>query len=157
MSMNINEGLDKIREIVYEQGEKEYLTTDILVSTVLTFPSLLIADADGDVDEDERIFLMSLAQNFIDDYDSNCEKSRLKVAECYRLFLKLLLLNDMHKKFILTSISEFCRYNPDAKRKIIDSMYGVAYSSDGLSEVEKKEIDRIKNILSENNWYSEIQ
>ena len=151
MDIENNSGLKKIRQLIYQGDRDANLDTTDLVSVILTFPAALVAAADGIVDETERLFLMNLCEELGDGDASKSPLERLKAAERYRVFMQLLILDIEIQNSILELVNEFCRYNPESLNQIKDSMLGIANASEGVSEEETKEIDRILNILTKTN------
>ena len=66
------------------------LTGNDLISVILTFPACLVAAADGLVDEQERMYLLSISEGLGDDDCTTSDKARLFGAERYRAFMWLL-------------------------------------------------------------------
>ena len=142
---------NKFKEILFGKKNSIPLTDNDLISVLLTFPSCLVAAADNEIDTDERLYLMNISESLGDKDVSNSNKARLKSAERYRAFMWLLNEREKYEEFIFSCIKKYLDIHPETKNNIKDMMWGMAEASDGVSEEEKQEIERIIKKLEINN------
>jgi uncharacterized tellurite resistance protein B-like protein len=150
--MNVNnETLKSIRNDLYGEENDVPLNDKDLLSVLLTFPAAMVAVADEEVDETERMFLLKISEQLGDDDAGTSHRARLESAERYRAFMWLLNEQKRFEEPILNGIKILIQENPDVGEKITNMLWGVAESSDGVSESEQKEISRITEALGISN------
>ena len=150
MSDNNQVFLTHMRKILHGPNSEVYLDDHDLASILLTFPACLIAAADGNVDTAERLFLLNVSDSLGDGDVNQSSEERLKSAERFRAFMWLLNERENYEEEILNAIKLFLNQQPDSKKDISNMMWGMAESSDGVSEDEKKEILRISEAIGIN-------
>ena len=75
------------------------------------------------------------------------DKDRLAAAERYRAFMWLLNEREQCESFLLDCLKEYYSLHPDTKEQAMEMLQGMAEISDGVSESEKKEIERLSSVL----------
>ena len=146
--MDLYDFLQDMKNILHGERGGVFLDNDELASVLLTYPACLIAAADGNVDEAERLFLLNISEELGEVDVSKSHEARLKSAERFRAFMWLLNERKKYDHKILNGIALFLKDNPESKVHIKNMMWGMAEASQGVSAVEKNEIARISKILS---------
>jgi len=146
-----NERLNTIRTALYGENNLVPLDDKDLASVLLTFPAALVAAADEEVDETERLFLLKISEELGDDDSGTSHKARLESAERYRAFMWLLNEQESFEKIIFDGIKILVQENNDIGEKITNMLWGIAESSEDVSEAEVKEISRITEALGISN------
>ncbi len=133
--MNISELYDW-----YNGKRNTTLSEDNFSSMLMMFPSVLVANADGDFDALEKQNLSASCYGL--------EAEPWITSELYSELCYLASTTDaeMHKNLFACIKSE-SKSNEEAKLIITDLMIQMAKSSDGISEEESSKINEIKSIL----------
>lgn len=148
---DIQTSISTVRTILYGNTTNVPLSDEDLISVIISYPAVLVAAADGVVDETERLFLLSVSEALGDGDASLSDKARLEAAERYRAFMLLLALGDKIEKTIINLIRPFCIADENLKMQISASMWGVAEASEGVSEVEALKIHQLSESLGIEN------
>ena len=143
--------LNKIRTALYGESNLVPLDDENLISVILTFPAAMVAAIDGNVDETERLFLLSISENLGSDDPGTSHTARLEAAERYRAFMWLLCEKDTYEKDIFDGIKFLINENQQTGDHIKSMLWGMAEASEGVSESENKEILRITEALGISN------
>lgn len=117
------------------------LEIDEFSSVMAMYPAALVAVADGEFGQMERV-------NIISALKISASENDLAMCEMYRLLNDLLALNEEGKAEVLNMIKEEIADRPEIKLVILELMISTAESEDGISEEEKAAIDNMKSILS---------
>ncbi len=117
---------------------------------IFTFPPLLVAAADGIVDDAERQTLAYIAKNlaFTFDKEGLTYTQMKKLAESYVAEFGFLI--DNHKRFetdFLNALHEYLLENEEAKSEIKEMLFASAEASDGISDVEQAAIEKLSHTL----------
>jgi len=144
MSDNKN-NLELVKDMLYGNKNQVPLSENELISVCLTYPAALVAAADGNVDEAERLYLLNISESLDDEVEEigKNPSSRLAAAERYRAFMWLLNNKYMADSLILEGIKEFIEINQATGNQIKEMMWSMAGVSDGVSKEEEAEITRI--------------
>ena len=126
---------------------KTYLNEKTLQSIFSTFPSLIVADCDGNFDKDEKGYLLNISKNLVPEDINDDEEKELCVAEIYSVSISLLLNKDKWEDKIFNLIRSEINNSPDDKELIESMMLGMASASEGTSEIEEQTINRIREKL----------
>ena len=126
---------------------KTYLNEKTLQSIFSTFPSLIVADSDGNFDKDEKGYLLNISKNLVPEDINVDEEKELCVAEIYSVSISLLLNKDKWEDKIFNLIRSEINNSPDDKELIESMMLGMASASEGTSEIEEQTINRIREKL----------
>ena len=140
--------LNEIRTMLYGDTNDVPLGDDELISVLLSYPACLVAAADGIIDVAERLFLLNVSEELGDGDVAQSPELRLSSAERYRAFMWLLNEKDKCDTLILDSIKEFLEENEETVGHIKEMVWGMAESSEGVSQEEKNEISRIYAALN---------
>ena len=144
--------LNIIKNKLYGEGVEVPLTDDELISVCLTFPGTLVAACDGDFDNDERLIMLDISESLSDGDEATDSDARLGSAERYRAFMWLLDNKDEVEDLIFEGIRQIIADDDQAANNLVNMLHEVADTTDGLSEVELVEINRICDALGiENN------
>ena len=135
--------LKEIKHKLYGESVKVPLSDEDLISVCLSFPGALVAACDGDFDDAERLVMLDVSENLGDGNIAEDSSARLKSAEIYRAFMWLLDNKVDCEDLIFSGLKEFLKENKETAQQITEMLYEVADVSDGISEVEQKEINRI--------------
>lgn len=141
--MDIELGLKKLRSIIYSDRAEVPLDDNDIVSVLLTYPACMVAAADGVVDQKERAFLLDVSEQLSNEDAINSSAVRLKSTELYRAFMWLLENKNEVEEDLLVLLKDFLSFNPETKKQILEVMREVASISDGTSQEELDEINRI--------------
>lgn len=117
------------------------LEIDEFSSVMAMYPAALVAVADGEFGQMERV-------NIISALKISASENDLAMCEMYRLLNDLLALNEEGKAEVLNMIKEEIADRPEIKLVILELMISTAESEDGISEEEKAAIDNMKSVLS---------
>ena len=151
MDNDNNERLNTIRTALYGENNLVPLDDKDLASVLLTFPAALVAAADEEVDETERLFLLKISEELGDDDAGTFHKARLESAERYRAFMWLLNEQESYEEIIFDGIKLLIEENSETGEHIKNMLWGMAEASEGVSELEKNEISRISEALGISN------
>ena len=143
--------LKEIKHKLYGESVKVPLSDEDLISVCLSFPGALVAACDGDFDDAERLVMLYVSENLGDGNIAEDSSARLKSAEIYRAFMWLLDNKVDLEDLIFSGLKEFLNDNKETSQQITEMLYEVADVSDGISEVEQKEINRITSLLNISN------
>ena len=143
--------LKEIKHKLYGESVKVPLSDEDLISVCLSFPGALVAACDGDFDDAERLVMLDVSENLGDGNIAEDSSARLKSAEIYRAFMWLLDNKVELEDLIFSGLKEFLKENKETAQQITEMLYEVADVSDGISEVEQKEINRITSLLDISN------
>lgn len=122
------------------------LSSHELQSVFLTFPALLVANADGTFDAQEKFEMFSICEQLVaDDISENLRPSR--IAEIYHVACSLLEQGKSYTDQILTIIKDEISDQPDSKELLLNMILGVAESSEGISDAEQEMINKLTKIL----------
>ena len=146
----MEEKLIKIKSMLYGVNNEVPLSDKEIISVILTFPACLVAAADGNVDQKERLQLMSISEGLGESDVAESDKDRLAAAERYRAFMWLLNEREQCEVFLLDCLKEYYSLHSDTKEQAMEMLQGMAEVSDGVSESEKKEIERLSKALDLN-------
>lgn len=124
----------------YNAKRNTTLDLDQFSSMIMMFPSVLVANSDGDFDALEKQNLANACAGLEEEPHITCE-----------LYSELCFLANSNDKEMLENIfsciREESKNNEEAKLIVIDLMIQMAQSSDGISEEESSKINELKNIL----------
>jgi tellurite resistance protein len=144
MSVSIEE-FNKLRDSI-PVTKDSILSDNELQSVFLTYPALLVANADGVFDAEEKCELFSICEQLV--ADETPESLRpARIAEIYHVSCSLLEQVENNNDRILTMIRDEIADQPESKELLLEMMVGVADSSDGISAVEQEVIDNLKQFL----------
>lgn len=147
--MNI---LNEIKSKLYGASVDVPLTDDELISVCLTFPGALVAASDGDFDTKERLLMLDISETLSDGDEATDSDARLGSAERYRAFMWLLDNKNDVEDLIFEGIRLIISEDSQASSNLLNMLYEVAEVSDGVSDIEFNEINRICKLLDiENN------
>ena len=142
----MKEELSWFKSKLYSSDEECLFDTDELISIALTYPSVLVACADGLFDADERTYLASIARALGEDEGADVFEE-IKYLERYSSLIKLAKLKEGDKSRLLDILAGHCAHDAVIGELILNSMYGIAEASEGISEVEQECIKSIKKQL----------
>lgn len=143
--------LKEIKHKLYGESIQVPLSDEDLISVCLSFPGALVAACDGDFDDAERLVMLDVSEKLGDGNIAEDSSARLKSAEIYRAFMWLLDNKVELEDLIFSGLKEFLKENKETAQQITEMLYEVADVSDGISEVEQKEINRITSLLDISN------
>ena len=126
---------------------KTHLNEKTLQSIFTTFPSLIVADCDGNFDKDEKGYLLNISKNLVPEDINVDEEKELCVAEIYSVSISLLLNKDKWEDKIFNLIRSEINNSPDDKELIESMMLGMASASEGINKIEEQTINRIREKL----------
>tara|TARA_B100001027_G_C16265869_1_gene332046 strand:- start:3217 stop:3666 length:450 start_codon:yes stop_codon:yes gene_type:complete len=143
--------LNEIKHKLYGESIQVPLSEEELISVCLSFPGALVAACDGDFDDAERLVMLDVSEVLCNGNIAEDSSARLKSAEIYRAFMWLLDNKAELEDLIFSGLKEFLKDNNETSQQITEMLYEVADVTDGISEVEQKEIDRITSLLDISN------
>jgi len=125
-----------------------HLSDQDLQSVLLSYPACLVAHSDGEFDEEERLFLLEVSELMGEEGDSETPQGRLAASERYALLHWLLINRNEFEAPILQAIRDEIARDVETLPIITAMMVGMAEASDGISEAETSEIERITAAIS---------
>jgi hypothetical protein len=133
----------------YSLERTHLLTEEQFGSLVLFFPSLLIIASDGEVDEEEWVYVNYLSKFIADTFKEEIgEEKRDELEAQYLLELTYLINNlDTWEKPFLDTLQDYINFNSDVKEDVEDILYLFAEASDGKSEEEEQKIEELRERL----------
>lgn len=134
----------------YISSSRSQITSTEFEPLFLFFPALLVVAADGQVDEEEWVYVKYLAKFMADTFKNELSESdRDKLENEYFKELSYLLKNFSHweNKFIEV-LKNYIANDDKLKQDIEDVLHTFAEASGGESEVEEKIIENIKRRLN---------
>jgi len=140
---NMEQDVSWFKSLLYASDEECLFDTDELVSMALTYPPILVACADGIMDNEERVVLATMARA-LGESDGDELTEELKYLERYASFVKLATINDADKSRLLELLGAHCSKDPEVSTLILNSIYNIAEASNGISSEEQNVIDEIK-------------
>jgi len=146
--------MDYVKEIkdkLYGESIQVPLSEEDLISVCLSFPGALVAACDGILMTRKRLVMLDVSEELCDGNIAEDASARLKSAEIYRAFMWLLDNKAELEDLIFSGLKEFLKENKETSQQITEMLYEVANVSDGISEIEQKEIDRITSLLDISN------
>jgi tellurite resistance protein len=130
----------------YQQERKIELTEDQFAALVYTFPSVLVAQADGKIDEEERFFMKDLPQVMTDGY--LLDGAGPTLTEDYFKEISFILKNrDKWKNKFLEALRSLLTDSTNERNAIFKAMWQTADSSEDISAKERGTIDEVSNAL----------
>ncbi|OFX19866.1 MAG: hypothetical protein A2033_19770 [Bacteroidetes bacterium GWA2_31_9] len=148
--MELHEKFKKVynnycKERMIEMGEAPF------ASIITTFPSLLIAMADGKADNNEKLSLVniskSLAESFKDE-QTNDELIELLSYQYYAEFDYLLKNTEKWESAFIELLSDYLKENPENKTIINDMIIDVANASNDICDAEQQVVSELENKLN---------
>lgn len=130
----------------YRNASHTQLNSDQFGSLLIFFPSMLVVASDGQVDEDEWVFMKYLSKFIADTYkDEIADEDRNMLQEAYLKELEFLMsnLSVWEEKFIST-LHDALRDNPEVKEDVLDVLHLFADASEGESDLEANKIEALR-------------
>ena len=118
-----------------------YLEIDDFSSVLMMYPAALVAAADGEFSDLERLNIVKALKEASSEDD-------FKLCEMYLLLNHLMTLKEEEKNNLLAQMKEVISGKDEIKSIVLDLMISTADSDDGISEVEQNVINNLKSILS---------
>ena len=131
--------------LLFKHSSEKSLSDEDLLSLALSFPSILIASADGVIDKRERMFFASMAKSLSSDAPE--AERDLCFAELYHCMLNLADLDESAKLELLAILGKYARDDQELKNLLVEQMHGAAEASDGVSDSELAVMSSIASIL----------
>lgn len=121
------------------------LGDETLYSVLMTFPAAIVAVADGVLDDTERQFLFNMCDAIADgEADEGTPERALLTAEIYSTVLGLLANRSDIEAPLLAAVNEEAGRDSEFRGLLDCMLVGVAECSDGTSDTEQSEIDRLR-------------
>lgn len=137
--------IDFVCQLLFKNSSERALSDEDLMSLTLSYPSILIANADGVIDKKERTFFASMARSLSS--ESAEDERDLCFAEIYHCMLRLADLTDADKSALLGILKKHAANDNELKALLVEQMHGAAEASDGVSESELAEMSNIASTL----------
>lgn len=133
----------------YQNERKIELTEDQFAALVYTFPSVLVAHADGKIDEEERFFMKELPQVMTEGYlQDSTGQLETTLTEDYFKEISFVLKNlQKWKNPFLDALRSQLTDSTNERNAIFKTMWRTADSSDDISSAERGAIDSISKQL----------
>ena len=143
-----SEKIIKLRS-TYEKEREHKLTTEQFSSLVLFFPSLLIIASDGEVDDEEWVYVNYLAKFIADTFKNDISAEARDELESQYLIELTFLVNNLPtwEQPFLDALQDYISFNESVKEDVEDILYLFAEASDGKSEEEEEKIEELKEKL----------
>ena len=127
------------------------VSAEQFAALVYTFPSALVAVADGVIDADEYRYMRFVPDELIsDEEDNQAAKGDSKVqlhAQYYVEIEHLVTNRDKWENRFLTLLSDELAQSPDERNHLFKTMWRMADSSQDISEAERAKIEEIVKVL----------
>lgn len=138
--------IEWLKTTLFNNNEECILETDDLISIALSFPAVLVAMSDGNLDLAEKRYLANIAKQLGDEVT---EKNDSDVFAFERYFgLKSLLNLEKHQQSkLLDLLATFCKHDSELSYLIWNSMSGVAEASEGVSKSEAQTMQMLREKL----------
>lgn len=132
----------------YEEIKGETLTIEEYIILLITYPAFSVAIADGHFDSDEKSLMGSIVRNIVTEVyqELGVEEINSLIAAYMSDFDKV-YQDDVLRKVVESGLIEYSKENSEVKQSINELMQDMAATSEGVSEEEQAEIDRINLIL----------
>lgn len=141
----MDQDIDFVCQLLFKNSSERALSDEDLMSLALSYPSILIANADGVIDKKERTFFASMARSLSS--ESAEDERDLCFAEIYHCMLRLADLTDADKSALLGILKKHAANDNELKALLVEQMHGAAEASDGVSESELAEMSNIASTL----------
>jgi len=116
---------------------------------VMFFPSLLVIASDGEIDQEEKLYIDYLAKFMADTFKHEAgEQATEKLQQEYYQQLNYLLgqLKTWEHLFV-QALGEYVLQHPEMQHEVLDILHLFAQASEGESADEKQKIDVLKEQL----------
>jgi tellurite resistance protein len=135
---------------VYCIDRNNSLTVDQFTSFLAFFPVLLVAAADGVVDENEWEYCRRLASSLAYSYSDELSEAEInQLTQAYQTEFSYLLTNlKQWQERFLEALEEFFSINKYAKVFVAQTAWLVAAASDGVSQTEKMKMQELAERFS---------
>jgi hypothetical protein len=138
----------------YLRNRNSDITYDEFSYILNLFPSLIICMCDGKLDQGEWEAVLQIADGLAEGFydESAKDRSKTETAQIFRTEFRYLLENipKWEKKF-LNVLKNHIRFNQSSKEFVLECMYLLANSADGISSVEQQNIDSLSKRLGITN------
>ncbi len=125
------------------------LPDDVLYSVLMTLPAAFVAAADGEFDDTERLFLFNMCDALADgEAEDGTPERQLLTADIYATMTQLLDNKDAVEDTVLAAIREEGGRDSEFAGLLDCMLVGVAECSEGVSDCEQTEIDRLRTAMS---------
>ena len=141
----MDQDIDFVCQLLFKNSSERALSDEDLMSLALSYPSILIANADAVIDKKERTFFASMARSLSS--ESAEDERDLCFAEIYHCMLRLADLTDADKSALLGILKKHAANDNELKALLVEQMHGAAEASDGVSESELAEMSNIASTL----------
>lgn len=135
---------------VYSEKRNIKLNKEQFVYLVTLFPALRVALSDGLVDDDEWLVVKRLAKILGDEFASDDlgQEKEENLMLIYKSEFRYLIkdLDEWEEKFLI-ALKEYFKENEASKEFVMETMYLFANASDGVSDAEMKNINKLTNQL----------
>jgi uncharacterized membrane protein YebE (DUF533 family) len=135
---------------LYQKERNLDMTDDQFAALVYTFPSVLVAHADGRIDEKERGFIRELPEVLTAGYIEEGYGRIVDVKLTEEYFTEIdFLINRLDKwqESFLEALKEQLHNSLNERNIIFQTMWQTADSSGDISEAERKTISEISSRL----------
>jgi len=134
----------------YSQKRKMAISFEQFVSFAAFYPSLMVLQSDGRIDEEEWQYLNQLAVGLVKVYQTKY-KFEEEEADLKKIFIdefKYLVdsFDEWERKFI-PALQQHLENNVNDKEEVVSALYLFADASNGISEKEETMIDHLKKEL----------
>ena len=133
----------------YQAERKIEMSEDQFAALVYTFPSVLVAQADGKIDEEEKFFMKELPQIMTDGHvQESMDQAGPTLTEDFFKEVAFILKNLKKWKFpFLDVLRAQLKESTNERNAVFKAMWQTADSSEDISAKERKTIDEIANQL----------
>jgi hypothetical protein len=134
----------------YLQERHEEMSEDQFAALVYTFPSILVAHADGKIDKREKIFMRELPELLTEGYMEdgvNVVAGVSLTKEYFKEVNYLIKHLDKWQNQFLEALREQLHNSLNERNAIFEMMWRTADSSKDISEEERLKIEEISAVL----------
>ena len=145
--LSISALLDRYQQA---RGKAMKLSEDQFEQLTLFFPGLLITASDGEIDEEEWVYIKYLARFTSSIFSDSLSKLELQdLQDSYFKEFKYLLENlDTWEQEFIETLKRHLEKNGEFKDTVLDALYLFAEASDGTSEEEEQAINSLTDMLN---------
>jgi uncharacterized membrane protein YebE (DUF533 family) len=132
----------------YAKERNLKLSEEQFAAIVYTFPSILIANADGRIDLNEKKFMRILPAVMTEGVEGEDELNDVQMTDDYFKEVKYIVSNlEKWEESFLDALKTQLEENLNERNAIFQTMWRTADSSEDISEAERHKIDEVARKL----------
>ena len=125
------------------------LDENVFSAAISLFPAILVANADGNIDNEEKEYLAVLADSYAFHTEGLSDEDKEKLSDSLYNFITYLSANNqLWEAAFIKAIKYVIKDDSDAKKEIALIMEHIARVSNSISVVEQSKINCLKKELA---------